>query len=196
MQVWRPLLIIVPAGLALGVVGGYYARPVMLERPVDGSLQALFETRAQRYGTSDLPTQPEDATYYSGGYSYPPYLDDSMTGDDKSVTGWQGPDFADWPEYKPAPMPTVAELKAQLAARDAALAQRAMSASDPNASDESATDVAAEGAGEAVVRAGDDPEAPDADTPQDTGHPKVVVLSPAAPAAEPPTADGNLPAIW
>ena len=58
MQAWKPLLFIVPAGLLLGAIGGNYARPVLTQRVDDGSLQALFETRAQRYGTSAAAAAP------------------------------------------------------------------------------------------------------------------------------------------
>lgn len=193
MQAWKPLLIIVPTGLLLGVVGGHYAQPVMTQKADDGSLQASFETRAQRYGTAEQ-AQPQDATYYSGGYSYPPYLDDRMMEGDREITGWQGPSFAGWPAYEPAPLPSAEELEAQVAARNAALDQRAWVQSGAGADDNSATEAAADGAADAGTNPNEASPSP-ADSAT-VGGPKVVVLSPSAPSAEPRTADGNLPAIW
>ena len=193
MQAWKPLLFVVPAGLLLGAIGGNYARPVMTQRLDDSSLQALFETRAQRYGTQPTQAAPEDATYSSDQYSYPPYLDDRMLGGDREITGWQGATFANWPEYKPS----AAELEAQVAARDAALGQRAWAAAPTAAGDRTAAEAAAAAADDVAANAGDAAVSAGTDSQGTTTGPKVVVVSEAlATPSEPRTADGKLPAIW
>jgi hypothetical protein len=198
VQAWKPLLIVVPAGLVLGAIGGQYARPVMTQHP-DSSLQALFESRAQRYGSEAVATEPQDASYYSGEYSYPPYLDDRMLGDGREITGWQGPTLDDWPEYRPAPMPSIAQLQAQLAARDAALGRRSWGGYGESAEDVSSAEAASDAAANAAANAADFAQ-PDFDGQDSPGGPKVVVVSQSAPstgaAPEPRTPDGNLPAIW
>ena len=195
VKLWKPLFFIIPAGLALGAIGGEYARPVMTQRGDDGSLRSHFETRTQRYGTSNSDPQYEDATYYTGGYSYPPDLDYAPRDDDNTVVGWQSAEFADWSDYTPAPMPTIAQLEAEVAARDAALQQRAAAAAPSSTTDEATSGVAA-GAGDAVTEPDD---AQPAALDSSEGHPKVIVISQAAPPAElspePKTADGN-PALW
>jgi len=198
MKAWERLLIIIPAGLALGAVGGHLASPVLVQRGDDGSWRTMFETRAQRYGTTTPQAPLTDATYYSDSYSYPPYLDDTAD-DSRSITGWQGPSFDNWPGYTPAPMPTIAELKAQVAARNAVIASEAMSAADALPNDEAADDLAAKGAGEAVS-SDDDAPPTESDGAMDTPHPKIVVFprataAPAVASAEPPAADGT-PALW
>ena len=95
--------------------------------------------------------------------------------------------------------PTAAELKAQLAARNAVIASEAMSAADALPSDEAADDLAAKGAGEAVS-SDDDAPPTESDGAMDTPHPKIVVFprataAPAVASAEPPAADGT-PALW
>jgi hypothetical protein len=105
MRVWKALILIVPAGLALGMVGGNLARPVMQQRAVEPR-QSIFETRAERYGSAQsYPRQPQGSMAYVGGYSYPP-----------AAKGWpQGKDDGgDW-TYADMPLPTVAELDARQA---------------------------------------------------------------------------------
>jgi hypothetical protein len=199
VQAWKPLLIVIPAGLLLGAIGGQYARPVMTQHP-DASLEALFESREQRYGTDTARAQPEDASYYSGEYSYPPYLDDRMMGDGREITGWQGPSFADWPEYTPAQMPSIAQLKAQLAARDAALGQRAWGGYGEDNADVSAAEAASAAAADAAANAADATQQSAVARQDPVDGPKVVVFSqadlPSEPSTEPRTPDGDLPAIW
>jgi hypothetical protein len=171
----------------------------MTQRGGDGSLQSYFETRAQRYGISTSDPQYHDATYYSGGYSYPPYLDYApRDNDDEGAVGWQGPDFANLPAYTPAPMPTIAQLEAEVAARDAALGRRAAATAETSADEQATADVVAQGAGDAATTA-DQTQPPDTDTSAAEGHPKIVIVSQAAPpdtpSAEPRTADGTQ-AIW
>ncbi len=102
MRVWKALVLIVPAGLALGMVGGNLARPVMQQRAVAPG-QPKFETRAQRYGSAQpSPVLPEGPTTYVGGYSYRP------DGSDWS----RGHDDGDWPSAD-TPLPTMAELDAR-----------------------------------------------------------------------------------
>ena len=184
MQAWKPLLIIIPAGLVLGAVGGQYARPQLIERATDPSLQALFESRAQRYGGDSAQPQLRNEVYYAGQYSYPPYLDDRMMGGDREITGWQGPTFSDWPEYKPAPMPSVAQLQAQVAARDAALGRRAWGGYDEAPEDVSGAEAASQAAANAAASAAQA-------QPSAANNPAV-----AANGEEPRTPDGDLPAIW
>jgi len=199
VQAWKPLLIVIPAGLLLGSIGGHYARPVMTEHP-DTSLDALFQSRAERNGADAAAPQPQDASYYSGAYSYPPYLDDRMLGGGREIVGWQGPRFSDSPEYKPAPMPSVAQLQAQLAARDAALGQRAWSGYGESDEDVSAAEAASAAAANAAANAADPAQPRFSDEADSPAGPKVVVFSHATPPAvangEPSTPDGNLPAIW
>lgn len=105
MQLWKPLALIVPAGLVLGMIGGHLARPEMQVRAGEPS-QRMFETRAQRYGSAEsYPAQPA----YVGGYSYPPYLSAPTT--DRSQP-YGGPDWT----YADEPLPTIAELDARQAA--------------------------------------------------------------------------------
>ena len=104
MRVWQALLLIVPAGAALGFAGGYLARPVM-PQPAAEPWQAQFETRAQRYGAAQSSAElPEGPMTYVGGYSYPPGLGDE-------APGYAGGERA----YADAPLPTVAELDARQA---------------------------------------------------------------------------------
>lgn len=208
MQVWKPLLLIVPAGLVLGIVGAQYANPVIRQRGAGESWLDVFESRAQRYGAPpQAEAPPEQPTPYVGGSRYAPRFDD------RAVVGWQGPDFSGWPEYTPAPMPTIAELEAEVARRDAALDRRAaaaapeddsgqlaaaaadaaqVAADDPRAGDEVADDAGAgRGAADRVAESGSDA----------TGHPKIVTFGPMAsaapgPAPEPRSVNGNLPATW
>lgn len=185
MQAWKPLLIAIPAGLLLGIAGGHFAHPVMKERGDDGWLEAMFETRAARDGRTPV-APPQEATYYVGGPSYDPSLKD-----DRNVTAWQGPDFSDWPEYKPAPMPTIAELEAEVAARDAALERHATAGAATAVADE---DPVADAAADAR-RIANEMNATAANPPT----PQVADAAPApdpAPGTEPRSADGALPAIW
>jgi hypothetical protein len=185
MREWKPLLIVIPAGLVLGAVGGQYARPELIERAADPSLQSLFESRTQGNGTDSAPPELQDEVYYADQYSYPPYLDDRMLGSDREITGWQGPTFSDWAEYKPAPMPSVAQLQAQVAARDAALGKRAWGGYGEAPEDVSAAEAASEAAADASASAGQ------AAQPSPANNPAV-----AATGDEPRTPDGDLPAIW
>lgn len=199
MQAWKPLLIVLPSGLLLGAIGGHYARPVMIGRADDSALQSAFESRAQRYGTTGAQTPPDEGSYYSGGYSYPPYLDDRMLGDDREMTGWEGPSFADWPLYQPATTPSATQLEAQLAARDAALGRHAWDNSTTG-DEQTAAEAAADAAGNAAANAGDEYRSSTANDDGSSGAPKVIVISAAGTgsvsSAEPRTPDSNLPAIW
>lgn len=104
MQPWKPLLVIVPAGLVLGIIGGKLAHPVMQERASE-PWQSMFETRAQRYGTAGAySSQPQSSIAYVGGYSYPP-----------DTSGWSDAyDPPDWLD-EDVPLPTLAELDARQA---------------------------------------------------------------------------------
>jgi len=108
MPLWKPLLVILPAGLALGAVGGHLARPEMQQRAVDGPWPSIFQARADREGSSSgYPAQPQDGLAYVGGYSYPPYLA-------RTDAGWSPP-AEDWASAE-RPLPTLAELDARQAA--------------------------------------------------------------------------------
>ena len=197
MQAWKPLLIVLPTGLMLGAIGGQYARPVMTDQADESSLQSAFKSRAEHNRTSGNQAQPEDAEYYAGGYSYPPYLDDRMLGGDREITGWQGPSFADWPEYRPS-SPSAAQLEAQLAARDAALGRRAWDSfgtGDEQTAAEAAADAAADAAANASATYRSGPFGGDGGV---SGS-KVAALPPSSGSTtsrEPHTPDSNLPAIW
>ncbi len=194
MQMWKPLLIIVPAGLMLGAIGGHYARPVMKQRAGDDPWQQTFGRRAQRDGAV---ARPDDRTvsynaYYAGGPSYPPPAAD----DDRAIAGWQGPDFRNWPDYKPEPMPTIEQLEAEVARRDTALDRQAMADGETVAGETPPADADTRASGDA---ADVDPK-PQTYGGQIAGHPQVVTMprssSPATTTPEPRTAGGKLPAIW
>lgn len=104
MHVWKPLVLIVPAGLVLGMIGGKLAHPVMQERATE-PWQSIFGSRAQQDGSvSNYPVQPEGPMTYVGGYSYPPDTSD-----------WSRPyDNPNW-TYADVPLPTISELDARQA---------------------------------------------------------------------------------
>jgi hypothetical protein len=167
------LLVVIPAGLLLGAVGGHYARPVLQQRADDAELQRIFQSATKRRD-AQVPAAPtlSHAAPQTGGIPYIP-----ASTDDRTMTGWQGPDFAEWPEYTPAPMPTIEELQAELARRDAALGE---AASSP------------EGDGAVVAAADAQLTANDAKAAAVSGRARAVP----APGPEPRTAGGTLPAIW
>jgi hypothetical protein len=112
MPLWKPLLLITPAGLVLGMIGGHWAQPVLAERASDATLQAMFQTRAERYGLDPSASkQTADVTYYDGGYSYAP---DWAA---RTDVNWSPPHEDAWSySYAAAPLPTVAQLDARQAA--------------------------------------------------------------------------------
>jgi hypothetical protein len=198
LQAWKPLLIVLPAGLMLGAIGGHYSRPVMTDPADESSQQSAFRSRAERNGSSGMQAQPADAEYYAGGYSYPPYLDDRMLGGDREITGWQGPSFADWPEYQPAATPSSAQVEAQLAARDAALGRRAWD-SFGTGDEQTAAEAAADAAADAAANAADGYRSGTFGGDGSANGPKAATLPPSSGSTtsrEPRTPDGNLPAIW
>ena len=103
MELWKPLALIVPAGLVLGMIGGHLARPVIQERAVE-PWQSIFGTRAQQYGSTDYPVQPQGPMTYVGGFSYPPDTND-----------WSRPYHEPDRAYASVPLPTIAELDARQA---------------------------------------------------------------------------------
>jgi hypothetical protein len=107
MPLWKPLLIVLPAGMALGMVGGHLARPIMAQRVTDDPTQSMFQTRADRYGlAASSADQAQDGLGYVGGYSYQP-------GSASSDANWaQSHEYA----YAGGPLPSVAELDARQAA--------------------------------------------------------------------------------
>lgn len=201
MQFWKPLLIIVPAGLILGVIGGHYTRPVLKQRGDGSSPLQKFGVHAS---TGDAGVQPA----FSNGipdvppnFAGDPARQPGVTEDDRAITGWHGPDFARFPDYKPAPLPTIDQLKAEIDSREAALGKRADAGARPG-------ETAVDAAGDAAVRAAD---AADSADPEDgppaasdgqagAGRPKIVTIVPSTSRStisrEPRTADGKLPAIW
>jgi hypothetical protein len=112
MPLWKPLLLLAPVGLVLGMIGGNLAKPVVNQRESDGALQAMFQTRAERYGLdSSSPAQAASPTYYDGGYSFVP---DWAT---RSNANWSPPTEDAWSySYAAAPLPTLAQLDARQAA--------------------------------------------------------------------------------
>jgi len=176
MPLWKPLLLIVPAGLVLGMIGGNLAKPVVNQRESDGALQAMFQTRAERYGLdSSSPEQAASPAYYDGGYSFVP---DWSTG---SNANWSPPTEDAWSySYAAAPLPTLAQLDARQAALLA----------DPDKQF-------------AVHRPVDASEAPDvaqaaaidAKPPQASGSSIAMAGESLPNSPEPRTADGE-PAIW
>lgn len=103
MQLWKPLALIVPAGLVLGMIGGHLARPEMQAR-VTQPWQSVIGTRAQQYGSADYPVQLQGPMTYVGGYSYPPDASDRSQPYDRA-----GATYAD------AQLPTISELDARQA---------------------------------------------------------------------------------
>jgi hypothetical protein len=103
MELWKPLVLIVPAGLVLGMIGGQLARPVMQQRAAE-PWPSIFGARAEHDGAADYPVQPEGPMTYVGGYSYPPATSDWSSQDDSGQ--WA---------YADVPLPTVAELDARQA---------------------------------------------------------------------------------
>jgi hypothetical protein len=97
MQVWKPLVLIVPAGLLLGMVGGHLARPVMPERAVEP-----WRSGAEQAEPADYPALAPSPMPYAGGYSYPP---------DTGAEAWN-PGQDRW-AYADIPLPTIAELDAR-----------------------------------------------------------------------------------
>lgn len=103
MQLWKPLALIVPAGLVLGMIGGHLARPEMQARVLE-PWQSVFGTRAGQHGSGDYPVQSEGPMTYVGGYSYPPDTRDRSQPYDGS-----GSTYAD------AQLPAIAKLDARQA---------------------------------------------------------------------------------
>ena len=172
MRLWQRMLIIVPAGLLLGMAGGQFAQPVMTQRVGDEPWQSMFQTRADRDGAStEYPAQAEGPMTYDGGYSYAPAW--------ASNDNWSPPDYY---HYADAPLPTVAELDARQAALLAdPEKQFAVATPPPNAVELAAND--AEAAAEQARQSAAAPAA------------SVAAADPADLAPEPHTADGQ-PAIW
>ena len=177
VPLWKPMLMIVPAGLALGMIGGNLAHPVMQQRPGDAAVQALFQTRADRYGlSSSYPEQPQGDLPYVGGYSYAP------TWARNSLQGWSPPyDDREW-AYSDLPLPKVAELDARQAALLA----------DPE------VEFGARPPMDNVDEAADAAQPAVDDTAQLPPEPRATDVTSAAPVEsgpEPSSADGQ-PAIW
>ena len=171
---WKPLLLIAPAGLFLGAIGGQMARPVLTQRESDDSLQAMFQTRAERYGLdSSNPTQADSTTPYDGGYSYVP---DWVT---RANANWSPPGEDAWSySYAAAPLPTLAQLDARQAAL-LADPEKEYAVHTPPESDESAAPRQPESAEPNAADGQDD--APATQAPENSPEPR--------------TADGQ-PAIW
>ncbi|MGZ3233184.1 MAG: hypothetical protein ACXU7O_00620 [Croceibacterium sp.] len=102
-------MLIVPAGLILGMVGDKLARPVMAQRVTDKPWPSMLQTRSDREGQSqDYPDQQQGGQAYVGGYSFPPVMV-------ATNAGWPPPHEDRW-AYADAPLPTVAQLDARQAA--------------------------------------------------------------------------------
>lgn len=170
MAWWKPLLIVLPAGMALGVLGGHFARPVMTQRAVGDQEQAMFQTRAERYGVSAPDAvQSEGGSGYVGGYSYPPVSTPANA-------GWAPPhEYA----YADLPLPSLAQLDARQAALLA----------DPDVQ----YAVPRPGSVEQAAEAGDDAGAASRAAQPATGAVASAADLPLPP--EPRKADGE-PAIW
>jgi len=176
MPLWKPLLLIVPAGLVLGIIGGNLAKPVLNQRESDGALQAMFQTRAERYGLhSSASAQAMSPTYNDGGYSYVPDWVSRVN------ANWSPPHEDAWSySYAAAPLPTVAQLDSRQAALLADPDQQ-FAVHQPAEASEAAD----------VARA----EATDAAPPQASGS-SIAMAGESVPGSpEPRTADGE-PAIW
>lgn len=181
MPLWKPLLLIAPAGLLLGAIGGRMAQPVLTQRESDATLQAMFQTRADRYGSSSAyPAQTADVTYYDGGYSFVP---DWVSRVDAN---WSPPHEDAWSySYAAAPLPSVAQLDARQAAL-LADPEKQFAVHHPDLAGEPA---------EAAPAA-----APDTSAAQTGGETVAMAATPStgeppAQSSEPRKADGE-PAIW
>jgi hypothetical protein len=104
MKLWQRLLIILPAGLVLGMVGSRFAQPVLNQRAGDRSSQATLQTTADRGDAqSSYPVQPEATTAYGGDYGHAPAW--------AAADNWSG----DQTPYSDASTPTIGELDARQA---------------------------------------------------------------------------------
>ncbi|HSQ96695.1 MAG TPA: hypothetical protein VLM18_11445 [Croceibacterium sp.] len=109
MQAWKPLVVIVSAGLILGMVSGELTRPVMAQRVTDKPWPSMLQARSDRKGQSpDYPDQQQDGQGYVGGYSFAPVVR-------ATNARWTPPHEDRW-AYADAPLPTVAQLDARQAA--------------------------------------------------------------------------------
>jgi len=156
------------------------AQPILTQRESDATLQAMFQTRADRYGSgSAYPTQTADVTYYDGGYSFVPDWVNRVD------ANWSPPHEDAWSySYAAAPLPSVALLDARQAALladpDKQFAVHPPEAAEPAEAAPAATPnpSAAPASGETVAMAA---------TPSTGEAP--------AQSSEPRKADGE-PAIW
>jgi hypothetical protein len=128
MKLWQRLLIIVPAGFVLGMVGSRFAQPVMNQRVGDRPSQAALQTTADRDGApSGYPARTDGATAYEGGYGPAP--------------AWaaRGDGAAGQTPYSDVSMPTLAELDARQAELLANPEQEFATAATPDAAARSAS---------------------------------------------------------
>jgi hypothetical protein len=170
VRFWKPLLIILPAGLLLGMAMGQSARPVMTQRVSDEPWQAMFHSRADRDGSTNAYPSQVAGPAYDGGYSYAPaWVTDAS---------WTPPDYT---RYADVPLPTVAQLDAR----------QARLLADPD------KEFAVAPTADAVAGAAQDTQVAADQARQGAGEPAADLASadPADVAPEPRTADGQ-PAIW
>jgi hypothetical protein len=107
MPLWKPLLIVLPAAIGLGIVGSHFARPVMVQRSSADPAQAMLQTRSDGDGLAvAYPDPSAGGSSYVGGYSYPP-------GEGAPDAGWAPPhEYV----YTDGPLPSLDELDARQAA--------------------------------------------------------------------------------
>ena len=112
MQVWKPLLIIIPAGLVLGAYGGELANPVVQLRGGDEPWRQMFQPQIEP-GHSGIMIEAPPQDPYVGGYSYAPSFAEL------EPVEWPEPqvdyDYG-WAGHPDMPLPTMEELDARLAA--------------------------------------------------------------------------------
>lgn len=181
MKLWKPILLILPAGLVAGVIGARLVdpRPTLaserassflaesegaLNRPTPSYTQQRDSAQSNRPGgyRPDLDWD-EEVWPGSGGEAYGYY-------DDRRADGWEAATGDGLPFDDPASSSRPDIGRNRAAAEEAALA--------------------AERAAEEALRAADEPPPPASAAP---AQPRT----PAAPAErEPRTAEGELPAIW
>lgn len=178
MPLWKPMLMIVPAGLALGAIGGNLAHPVMQQRPGDDAVQAMFQNHADRYALSNAyPEQPQGDLPYVGGYSYAP---DWARG---SAQGWSSPyDEREW-AYSDLSLPKLTDLDARHAAL-LANPEVEFAVTVPVDEPRGAADVAQASAADA------------AEPSTETTTTDMAVAATMERGPEPRSVDGQLPAIW
>lgn len=137
MQAWKPLLLILPAGLLLGMIGGRYAHPVMQQRGGDEPWRQMLEPNIRPSNPRIMVENPPiDPMPYGPSSSFA----------EQATVEWPDPYAGTrWDPASAEPLPSVAELDAQLDS----------SAGEANAEPAPAARLADAGTGVTVIRGGE-----------------------------------------